>query len=168
MKGVLLFPRAFAHPLSLSLFSPLFLSSTQPLNPSAVLLNVTDPTNRGTALALLTVLDDVGRGAGPFVVAQVASRFGRRATFAWSTLGWVLCGVVFAAGGLTLKRDELAMQERLRRQVLEAVDEEEGGSGGAAAAAEDDDCCRRAGGGTAQAAATPATAAAAAAPSLRS
>lgn len=116
------------------------------------------------------MLDDVGRGAGPFVVAQVASRFGRRATFAWSTLGWVLCGVVFAAGGLTLKRDELAMQERLRRQVLEAVDEEEGGggSGGAAAAAEDDDCCRRAGGGTAQAAATPATAAAAAAPSLRS
>ena len=73
------------------------------------------------------MLDDVGRGAGPFVVAQVASRFGRRATFAWSTLGWVLCGLVFALSGFTLKKDELAMQARLRRKVLEAVDEEEGG-----------------------------------------
>ena len=111
-------------PASFSLkITSLVHTRTQTKKHSAVLLNVTDPTNRGTALALLTVLDDVGRGAGPFVVAQAASRFGRRATFAWSTLGWVLCGVVFAAGGVTLRRDELAMQERLRRQVLEAVDE---------------------------------------------
>ena len=134
------------------------------------------------------MLDDVGRGAGPFVVAQVAARFGRRATFAWSTLGWVLCGLVFALGGFTLKGDELAMQARLRRKVLEAVDEEEGGGGGgersggggaAAAAAgdagDDDDCCRRGGAATAAAtpaAATPATTPAAAtapvAPSSRS
>jgi hypothetical protein len=116
-----------------------------------VLLNVTDPTNRGTALALLTVLDDVGRGAGPFVVAQVASHFGRRATFAWSTLGWVLCGLIFGLSGFTLKRDERAMQERLRKKVLEAVDEEEGGGGGesggggggegSSAAVDADDCC---------------------------
>ena len=163
-------------PASFSLkITSLVHTRTQTKKHSAVLLNVTDPTNRGTALALLTVLDDVGRGAGPFVVAQAASRFGRRATFAWSTLGWVLCGVVFAAGGVTLRRDELAMQERLRRQVLEAVDEEEGGGGGggggerggsgsvaaaavaaAAGGDDDDDCCRR--GGAAAAAAANATA----------
>ncbi len=43
----------------------------------AILLNVNEPETRGLALALQTVLDDVGRGLGPFLVAMLISRYGR-------------------------------------------------------------------------------------------
>ena len=43
----------------------------------AVLLNVNEPELRGLALALQTVLDDVGKGLGPFLVAQLIAGLGR-------------------------------------------------------------------------------------------
>ena len=35
----------------------------------AVLLNVNEPESRGFALGLMTVLDDIGKGAGPSLVS---------------------------------------------------------------------------------------------------
>lgn len=43
----------------------------------AVLLNVNEPEARGFALGLMTVLDDIGKGAGPFVVSQLIQAFRR-------------------------------------------------------------------------------------------
>lgn len=43
----------------------------------AVLLNVNEPELRGLALALQTVLDDVGKGLGPFLVAMLITGLGR-------------------------------------------------------------------------------------------
>ena len=43
----------------------------------AVLLNVNEPELRGLALALQTVLDDVGKGLGPFLVAMLITVLGR-------------------------------------------------------------------------------------------
>jgi hypothetical protein len=72
----------------------------------AVLLNVTGPANRGAALALQTVLDDVGRGAGPFLVSRMAGVWGRPAAFSVAVSMWAPCGALIAAAGLTLARDE--------------------------------------------------------------
>ena len=46
-----------------------------------MLLNVNEPEIRGLALAMQTVLDDVGRGMGPFLVALLIGRLGRWAVF---------------------------------------------------------------------------------------
>ena len=106
-------------------------------NTRAVLLNVTPPDRRGVALAAQTVLDDVGRSAGPFVVALAAAAWGRKLTFTIAVAGWLGCGLVFALGGLTLAADEAAMQASLARAAAGAVGtgravslEGEGGGGG--------------------------------------
>lgn len=41
----------------------------------AVLLNVNEPESRGFALGLMTVLDDIGKGAGPFIVSLLITFF---------------------------------------------------------------------------------------------
>ena len=48
-----------------------------PVSCRATLLNVNEPEIRGLALALQTVLDDVGRGMGPFLVAMLIGKLGR-------------------------------------------------------------------------------------------
>jgi len=72
----------------------------------ATLLNVTTPPHRGVALALQTVTDDLGRGAGPFFVARMAGRWGRTAAFGVAVGAWVPCGVLIAAAGWSLAGDE--------------------------------------------------------------
>ena len=42
----------------------------------AVLLNVNEPETRGVALALQTVLDDLGKGLGPLLVSLMVSAWG--------------------------------------------------------------------------------------------
>jgi len=71
----------------------------------AVLLNVTPPPDRGVALALQTVTDDLGRGAGPFFVARMAGGVGRRAAFAAAVWAWAPCGALIAAAGWSLAGD---------------------------------------------------------------
>ena len=43
----------------------------------AVLLNVNEPEGRGFALGLMTVLDDIGKGTGPFAVSELITYFRR-------------------------------------------------------------------------------------------
>ena len=84
-------------------------------NTRAVLLNVAPPGRRGVALAAQTVLDDVGRAAGPAAVAALAAAVGRRAAFAGAVCGWAACGAVFGAAAPWLARDERRMQAGLAR-----------------------------------------------------
>jgi hypothetical protein len=42
----------------------------------AILLNVNEPETRGVALALQTVLDDLGKGLGPLLVSLMVSAWG--------------------------------------------------------------------------------------------
>ena len=42
-----------------------------------ILLNVNEPEVRGVTLAMQTVLDDLGKGLGPLVVAFMISAWGR-------------------------------------------------------------------------------------------
>lgn len=89
---------------------------------SAMILNTNEPCARGSALALQAMSDDLGRGAAPVLVSFWIQRFGRQAAFNFATSGWIVCGLLLAATSLTLARDELAMQQRLRDEAYHAQD----------------------------------------------
>ena len=86
--------------------SGLFATQTGP-NVRATLTNVTQTDQRGLAFASFALFDDLGRGAGPALIAQCTRRFGRRTTFAWSILGWLPCAMLNGATALTIRRDEV-------------------------------------------------------------
>ncbi|KAI3438564.1 hypothetical protein D9Q98_000991 [Chlorella vulgaris] len=105
-----------AHP-PLTLFMALMaglLSGTVGPNMRAMILNVNEPETRGTALALQTMLDDLGKGLGPVFVAAFIEKLGRVGAFNISTAGWIPCGLLLLGTSVSLARDEKAMQQRLR------------------------------------------------------
>lgn len=93
------------------------MSSVVGPNMRAMMMNVNEPETRGVALALQTMLDDLGKGLGPALVAAIISTVGRTAAFNISTAGWLPCGALLLATSLTLARDEEAMQRRLKRSI---------------------------------------------------
>ena len=57
----------------------------------AVLLNVNEPETRGVALALQTVLDDLGKGLGPLLVSLMVSAWGACVLVPPSWCPWDAC-----------------------------------------------------------------------------
>ena len=57
-------------------------------------MNVNEPETRGVALALHVVLDDLGKGVGPALVAVLITALGRQLAFSLSIAGWVPCGLL--------------------------------------------------------------------------
>ncbi|CAL8462663.1 g2196 [Coccomyxa elongata] len=86
-------------------------------NARAILLNVNEPETRGVALALQTVLDDLGKGLGPLLVSLMVSAWGAQAAFNVAIAGWIPCGVIFACIAGSLGKEEDALQVRLRNKV---------------------------------------------------
>jgi MFS family permease len=84
----------------------------------ATLTNVTLPTSRGAAFALLNTFDDVGRGLGPMGVAMLIMAFDgdRQRAFNVGILGWVLCGLANLAIFFVVKNDEAKMRQTLQTQ----------------------------------------------------
>lgn len=93
------------------------LASTAAPNIRAVLTNCNEPETRGVALALQTMMDDVGKGLGPGAVAVLISRMGRQTAFNVAILGWLPCGGLLAACCSAIAQDEDAMQHRLTMKV---------------------------------------------------
>ena len=93
------------------------LASTAAPNIRAVLTNCNEPETRGVALALQTMMDDVGKGLGPGAVAVLISRMGRQTAFNVSIFGWLPCGGLLAACCLAIAQDEDSMQHRLTMKV---------------------------------------------------
>lgn len=80
----------------------------------ATLQNVTLPTMRGQAFALMNTFDDFGRGLGPvFLALLITSAGGRTPAFNLGTLGWVMCGILNSAVFFTAERDEHQVQATL-------------------------------------------------------
>ncbi|KAK9838287.1 hypothetical protein WJX81_002411 [Elliptochloris bilobata] len=98
-------------------FAGAMLASPPGPNARGIILNVNEPEVRGVAMAMQTVLDDLGKGLGLYVLALMISAWGRETAFNVAIAGWLPCGLIFACAALTLGRDEDAMQERLRRRV---------------------------------------------------
>jgi hypothetical protein len=62
-----------------------------------------------------SVTDDLGRGLGPIIVAAfITSLGGRRNAFNLSISGWIPCGLITLALACFLRRDEAAVQARLK------------------------------------------------------
>lgn len=89
-------------------------SSTVGPNMRAMIMNVNEPETRGVALALQTMLDDLGKGLGPAIVAAIISKVGRTTAFNISVAGWIPCGMLLLGTALTLESDEGAMDHRLK------------------------------------------------------
>mmetsp|Transcript_12246 Transcript_12246/g.51500 ORF Transcript_12246/g.51500 Transcript_12246/m.51500 type:complete len:418 (+) Transcript_12246:4776-6029(+) len=93
------------------------LASVTPPNVRAVLLNVNPPETRGTMFAFYTQIDDVGKGAGPALVAGFIVEFGRRVAFNIAVSGWLLCGAILLCLYPFVDRDVDNAQEAVREEL---------------------------------------------------
>jgi predicted MFS family arabinose efflux permease len=89
----------------------------------ATLQNVTLPTMRGQAFALMNTFDDFGRGLGPvFLALLITSAGGRTPAFNLGTMGWAMCGILNLATFFTAERDERQVQATLAASTGTASD----------------------------------------------
>ena len=93
------------------------LASVTPPNVRAVLLNVNPPETRGTMFAFYTQIDDVGKGAGPALVAGFIVEFGRRVAFNIAVSGWLLCGAILLCLYPFVDGDVENAQEAVREEL---------------------------------------------------
>ena len=95
-------------------------SSFTPPNVRAILLNVNPPETRGSVFGFYSQIDDVGKGAGPALVAVFIVSMGRRVAFNLAFSFWFLCAVLLACIAFTIDSDV----EQEQRDVLEGLNEE--------------------------------------------
>jgi MFS family permease len=69
----------------------------------AILSNVTLPESRGRANSLLNIIDDLGKGLGPFLLSVLISSLGRKTSFNLSLIGWLVGGTIFFLCGVHYK-----------------------------------------------------------------
>jgi MFS family permease len=86
-------------------------------NIRAILLNVNAPETRGSIFALYNLFDDLGRGLGPWFIAQLIAGLGRVRAFHVANLLWVVCGLLLLVMSRTFPRDEIALNQRLRESA---------------------------------------------------
>jgi sugar phosphate permease len=70
-----------------------------------MVIHVNPPDQRGAAFSLFNLTDDLGRGLGPAIVAQLVGLFGREKAFILSFSSWGLCAVLLYFTGSTLGKD---------------------------------------------------------------
>jgi MFS family permease len=88
----------------------------------AMLLNVNMPETRGTMCALYSVLEDLSRGLGGYVVTLIAEAVGGRpVAYQICLLLWVLPGVALFQAIKSFGADEEAMRRRLDEMAGEAL-----------------------------------------------
>ncbi len=84
----------------------------------STLQNVTMPQMRGTAFALHTAFDDLGRGLGPAFIAWMIEKLGgRRRAFNVGAGGWMVCRFLNGLLFCTVEADK----ERVRLGVARLV-----------------------------------------------
>lgn len=88
----------------------------------AMLLNVNLPETRGTMCALYSVLEDLSKGVGSYVVAMMVPLVGGRATaYQLCLLLWVIPGLALFQSTKSFGADEEAMRRRLDEMAGEAI-----------------------------------------------
>lgn len=63
----------------------------------SILTNVCLPQFRGRANALVSIVDDLGKGLGPALVSLLINTFDRQTAFNLSLIGWIIGGVLSLA-----------------------------------------------------------------------
>ena len=56
----------------------------------SILVNVCLPQSRGRANALVSIVDDLGKGLGPALVSMLITTFDRQTAFNISLIGWIV------------------------------------------------------------------------------
>lgn len=69
-------------------------------------------SQRGVAFAAFALFDDIGKGAGPVVIARMVKTMGRRRAFSLAMLGWLPCAILCGATALTVEADEERLMVR--------------------------------------------------------
>ena len=90
-----------------------FLAAQTGPNIRATLSNVVLSEQRGFAFAAFSLFDDVGKGAGPVVVAALVRSLGRTRAFSRAMLGWLPCALLCGATALTVRADHAAVTKAL-------------------------------------------------------
>ena len=107
-----------------------FIASFNGPNVRAVLQGCISPELRGTAFAIFTVCDDLGRAGGPALSVQLIGLLGRRNAFNADLVGWAICGALLFLATFTYETDLTVVQERvrgaLRQRVANELEGEEG------------------------------------------
>mmetsp|Transcript_21865 Transcript_21865/g.45296 ORF Transcript_21865/g.45296 Transcript_21865/m.45296 type:complete len:219 (-) Transcript_21865:74-730(-) len=83
----------------------------------SILTNVCLPQSRGRANALVSIVDDLGKGLGPALVSVLITTFDRQTAFNISLIGWIIGGLLSLAIMLFVDNDEKAVQQTLRIQL---------------------------------------------------
>jgi len=83
----------------------------------AMLINVNLPEARGSMSSLYNIVDDLGRGFGPFIVSQIIVAFGRQQAFVITPFFWIPCALIFFLIAFTLPKDVEALETVLKERA---------------------------------------------------
>lgn len=87
----------------------------------SILTNVCRPTLRGRANALVSIVDDLGKGLGPALVSLLITTFDRQTAFNISLVGWIIGGILSLMIMMFVKTDEEAVQKKIREELTSAM-----------------------------------------------
>jgi MFS family permease len=107
-----------------ALFGGLVASLNGP-NVRSVLQAVIAPELRGSAFAMFTICDDLGKAGGPALIVLLISSFGRQAAFNVNLLGWALCAFLLFLISFFFAKDMRVVQERVRARVRQSIAEDD-------------------------------------------
>lgn len=102
-----------------------FIASFNGPNVRAVLQGCISPELRGTAFAIFTVCDDLGRAGGPALSVQLINVVGRQNAFNADLVGWVLCALLLFMASFYYEKDLLVVQNRVRQALRLRVGSED-------------------------------------------
>eukprot|EP00804_Cyclotella_cryptica_P029823 CCRYP_010768-RA/>CCRYP_010768-RA protein AED:0.05 eAED:0.05 QI:188/1/1/1/1/1/3/47/597 len=85
----------------------------------AILTNVCLPQSRGRANALVSIVDDLGKGLGPALVSLLISTFDRQTAFNISLIGWIVGGIFSLFIMIFVSADEERVQQKLREEMAQ-------------------------------------------------
>lgn len=108
-------PSLFGLCLFLGFLAGVLLSAAS-ANAKAMILNVNLPEVRGSAFAVLNVMDDLGKGIGPIVFAAMARSIGRAWAMHTSILIFLITALLTLFTYWTLEEDEDKVQSIISQQ----------------------------------------------------
>jgi MFS family permease len=80
-------------------------------NSKACLMNCNSQRVRGTVFSVNTIMDDLGKGLGPALVAWMISIMGRKYALTLGILGWMPCSFFLFMSSYSLAEDEEAVKQ---------------------------------------------------------
>lgn len=79
-----------------------------------LLMNVTIPETRGSAFAIQSLVDELGKGFGPYLVSQLIVAAGDRTSgITIAIMMWIPCGIIICLISCFLEKDVLSVEKEI-------------------------------------------------------